>query len=551
VWQLVLHPAGYLRAGADHSPAGHCEPDWWRGHSPLAVCAVVLLVVMSAMPFIVGYALAPPGKEFTGALAYPQDDAQHEAWAAEMAMHVGFINVLTPEATARGWFISPIELVLGLSQRITGISYPVLRNVLGVACAPFLAFGLMTLARRSGVGRPGLTAVLALLVGPLVPVLHLIGKVASPALASVETEMGADATPIYQASQGPGLYLLLGVLVLIALPRGSLRDPTRGFRWAGAAVCVVLAIYPFFGPALGLTAGLCALAWARQVRLRTTLRRLAWLAGWTALPLAYWVCLPFVDAEFASFEAANRPALFSIDAVLLNLGLASGALVGVPRLLRGNAYQQTLAWFSVSTLIALFTPGHPWRSHLYYFSPVLVIAACAAWWPALAPLASARRRLLVAFLGALCLAGIPFYYARYISSLLRPSPPAYLAQGDLDAARWLASHDGASAVLARGYVSPWVAARGHHHVLIGHALWTHQYLRRVAEVEAAFASGLELRSVLLAEHVAWVLVDGDNPPPSWTQGIEPTLRFGSASLFSADALLEAVQENAQADADSR
>ena len=514
------------------------EPAWWQSHSGIAVATVLLIVIISAAPFIVGYALAPPGMAFTGALTYPQDDAQHEAWALEMATHLWYTNVLTPEPTPRGWFVSPVELLLGIAQRITGIAYPVLRNLLGVICAPALAFALMTLARRAGLARPGLAAVLALLVGTWAPVVQLAGKIGPSALARIQTELGADATPLYQASQGPGLYVLLSALVLVALSGANTGDTSRGFRWAGVAMFAALAVYPFFGPALGLTAGLCALLWARQQGWRATVEAVVWLGAWAALPAAYWLGLPRIDPEFAYFEAINRTPLFSPGAVVLNFGLASGALFGLPRLLRGNRTQQVLACFTIAVIVALFTPAHPWRSHLYYLSPVLVIAAFAAWWPLVAHLRPVWRWLIVAALLPVSLGGNPYYYGRYINALMSARPPAFLAEGDLAAVRWLGQQTDNGVVLAPAYVSPWVAARGDHHVLIGHALWTHQYARRLEAVLQVFDAGADPTPLLHEENVAWILIAGEAPAPVWAEGVEPAARFGVTSVLQVDALLQ-------------
>src|SRR4051794_11697023 len=121
-------------AGSGHKERGACtELRWWQGHSRLAVLAVALIVVVSAAPFFAGYALAPPGRQFSGALTYPQDDAQHETWASQMALHFWYRNLLTPEPSSTGWFVSPIELSLGLAQRASGVPYPLLRHGVGVA----------------------------------------------------------------------------------------------------------------------------------------------------------------------------------------------------------------------------------------------------------------------------------------------------------------------------------------------------------------------------------------------------------------------------------
>ena len=109
------------------------------------------------------------------------------------------------------------------------------------------------------------------------------------------------------------------------------------------------------------------------------LRGIGWLGVFSALPMLYWAMLPWVDSEYARFAADNQRPLFSPLLTLVSLGLGSGAIIGIPRLLRANAYQQMLACFAMACILALYVPAHPWRSHIFYLSPVLVIGALAAW----------------------------------------------------------------------------------------------------------------------------------------------------------------------------
>ena len=255
-------------------PRVKADPGWWRGHSPLAVVGIVLIVLVSTIPLFAGTLLEPPGLHFTGALAGGADVAQHEAWASEMAAHLWYDNLLTPEPTDRGWFCSPPEVLLGLIQRATGIEYMVLRAGLGLLCAPALAFGLMTLARRAGVSRPGVAAAIALLAGGFGGVERLIRG--TPGLGDV---IGRDAIPTAGGPFGVYFYLPPVVLMLVALPLYSSSDATRGFRTAAVLLAVVAVVYPFFVPTLGLTAVLCALVWAKSRGWWTMLRGMGWLSA--------------------------------------------------------------------------------------------------------------------------------------------------------------------------------------------------------------------------------------------------------------------------------
>src|ERR1700741_3431750 len=127
--EIPVSAADRAHAQAITGTSVRTETSWWRGQFP-SVAVIVLIVFASAAPFFAGYVLQPPGLHFTGAPTYAQDVAQHEAWAAEMAAHLFYRNLLTPELTPRGWFLSPLDLALGLAQRATGLPYMVLSNAL-------------------------------------------------------------------------------------------------------------------------------------------------------------------------------------------------------------------------------------------------------------------------------------------------------------------------------------------------------------------------------------------------------------------------------------
>jgi hypothetical protein len=505
----------------------------------VSITVIVLIVFVSSIPFFAGFLLEPAGLHFTGALTYPEDIAQHEAWASEMAAHLRYQNLLTPEPTARGWLFNPLELCFGLIKQATGIPYMVLWTGLGLLSAPPLAFGLITMARRAGLRRPGVAATVALLAGSFAPFERLavmLGLVHST--TGTVQEIAGDATPTFVGAFGAYFYLSLVVLVLVALPLGTAADAARGFRFAGVPLSVLAMVWPFFVPTLGLTAILCALLWARSRGWQSMLRGIGWLGVWSALPMIYWFVLPRVDGEYARFAAANVQGIFSIPVILVSLGLGAGAIIGIPRLLGGNTYQQMLACCSVAFCVALYIPSHPFRTHLFVVSPVLVIAALAAWWPIFLRLRRFPRLIVASSLLAAATISAPYAYVRNLKSLVRFAPPTYITSGDLAAIHWIAEQQGTDVVLARSDLSPLVASRGHHRVVVGHWLWTIQYQRRRAEVERIFENGADPRSLLQKEQVAWVLIDEDRGVPAWAAGVKPVVRFDRTIILGADRLLE-------------
>jgi hypothetical protein len=525
-------PAGATLAGPSRLMP---EENVWTGHSKWAVAAIVMIVLISIGPTFVGYLIQPSGMHFTGAPSYTEDAAVHEAWAAEMARHGRYHNLQTPEDTAKGWFFSPLEFLLGTAQRVTGLPYAVVGDLLYLGFAPVLACGLMTLARRAGLPKPGFASILALLAGSFAPLAYFATKIRLiPGNAGTVVSVGGDATPIFA---GPSPYLALLILILIAIPPRPFADPVRGFRLAGLAGFALAAIYPFFIPTVWLAAALCALVWARQYGWRVMAEAFTWFAALSGIPIVYWIVLPHIDREYAYFAATNWRPLFSPHVVLVSLGVGIGAVLGIPKLIRSNSYQQMLACFTLAYILALYIPAHPWRSHIFYMSPVLVIGAIAAWWPALNRLSSLRRLILITVVLSMAMLSGPFYYSRNLRGLTDFRTPIYLTSADSAAIRWIANQPGDAVVLARSDLSPWIAARAHHRVIVGHYLLTHNYHQRRAAVDAVYEAGADPRALLQAENVAWVLIDGARGVPAWARGVSPDAQFDQTTIVHASRLI--------------
>ena len=503
--------------------------DAWAGG------AVVGVVLLAEAPTVAGYAIG--GASFTGTPTPPKyaaDFAQHELWAQEMARHGRFlVNLLTPERTPHGWFFSPLEFALGVAERVTGLPYGVLNVVLALLAGVAFAFGLVALARRAGLDRPLVPLLVALLAGsfqPLVLGLHRLGIPGWSHLAGI----GGGTSPL---SAGAWPYLPLAVLTLVLLARPAAVDPGRAFRRAGLALLAEATVYPFFVPALWLTGALYALLVARRAGWRRVASGFAWFSAAAGAPLVYYaVVLPRVDPEFERFSRLDYLPVLGLGGTLTSLGLGLAAVLGLGRLLRGNDAQRVLGCFVVGLVVAFCLPRHPDRSHLLYLDPVLVLAAFAAWWPEL----RARRpqplfAVAVAAVAA-ALAAAPYYYRPELDSLTPQAPPIFLTKGDRAAFSWLARRHDGGVVLARSDISPWVAAKAGHRVLVGHYLWTHDWAQRRRQVDDVFDSGADPGPLVRRFGVTWVLVDTERGTPGWMRGAPVAAHFGATEVLSARVL---------------
>jgi hypothetical protein len=500
-----------------------------------AGAAVVGIVVLAEAPSVAGYVLG--GASFTGTptpAKYAADFAQHELWAKEMAQHGRFlVNLLTPERTPRGWFFSPLEFVLGVVERASGVPYGVLNVVLALLAAPALAVALVILARRAGLDRPLVPLLVALLAGSFQPLVLFIHRLGVPGWSHV-SGVGGGTSPL---SAGAWPYLPLAVLVLVLLARVDPARPGQAFRRAALALFLEALIYPFFVPALWLTGALWAFLVARVSGRRSVLTGFAWFTASAAAPMVYYaLVLPRVDPEFERFSRLNHVPVLGVGGILTSLGLGLAALVGLPRLLRGNDGQRVLACFTIAAVVAFCLPRHPDRSHILYLNPLLVLAAFAAWWPVLRMHRPGRWHVLAGVATAGALVAAPYYYRPQVESLTPQAPPIFLDEGQRAAFAWLGRRHDDGVVLARSDISPWVAAKANHRVLVGHYLWTHDWEQRGREVDAIFDAGVDPLPVIRRFGVTWVLIDGERGVPAWIRGARPVARLGKTEIFSARAL---------------
>ena len=226
---------------------------------------VTLISVTNLVVLVAAYVQTPGGLVFTGNLGYGEDGAQHELWARQMWQHGRFPNLLTAEPTPKGWFFSPLEWLEGGLRALTELPYPVVTALVGLACTPVFAWGLVRLARRAGIRWPCSAAVVAAFAGGFGPLLQWAHDLGAPGVSAplvhAAVSASGDATP---AAAGIGAYQLLVVVVLLGLVAGVDGD-RRGFPAAGIAFAVLASIYPFYTPVLGVDRVASLLLWSRRL----------------------------------------------------------------------------------------------------------------------------------------------------------------------------------------------------------------------------------------------------------------------------------------------
>ena len=102
--------------------------------------SILLLVILTSLPYIFGYLRAPAGKSFMGIMLDVPDTTQYWAWMREMGKNFVIVNPLTPEPNDPIFF-NLLWLVLGRAGALTGLAQEWIYQLFRIASIIF--FGTM------------------------------------------------------------------------------------------------------------------------------------------------------------------------------------------------------------------------------------------------------------------------------------------------------------------------------------------------------------------------------------------------------------------------
>ena len=506
------------------------------GHPPQARPALLrgigaVLLIVTLIPYLCGYWLAPPDKSFLGALNNIGDLSQYLAairQGTEGAWR--YTNQFTPDHAQPLLMYSPYLLAGHLSL---GISPSVVYQLLRLICGGFCLFALAEFCRLfigSQIARAAWLFVvmagglywLALPAGPLG--LHLV----EPAVLTAP-----ELNPLITILISPHESLGLGAEVLgfVCMLRGAgahdglwldRRDAPRsvprrdGRPVLGAAVCFLLLAlsYPFLLPTTGLTLLAYALIASRGMA-RTGMqgarpRRQLRATGLLALELRA-VVLALIPAGavglyyFAIFRHDpfwSRSGLTEVgrpDPLMLLFAfgpLALGAAAGMRRLAQmhaGEARQAAWVWFpaiwiAVNALTLLLPIWQQGRQALGLSVPLALLS-----FQALARTLGPRgeTRVVLPALPAAALAfSAPLLLALYTAITAGAVNPNYYVPSDaMRAVDWLGAHARANdVVLASAGFGNLVPEQCSCRVVIGQNFQSFRWAVRQAEVHAFYAA---------------------------------------------------------------
>ena len=109
----------------------------WDGRFLIGV--IVILLLLTSLPYLYGYLSAPPGKRFMGILLNVPDHAQYFSWMRELSQANLAANKLTPEPNDPAFF-NLLWWPLGRLGRLLGTGYAVPFQILRITAIPLFLF---------------------------------------------------------------------------------------------------------------------------------------------------------------------------------------------------------------------------------------------------------------------------------------------------------------------------------------------------------------------------------------------------------------------------
>ena len=237
----------------------------------LIVAAVIVVILcLTALPYLYGYRSAPPGKQFMGVMLNIPDHVQYFSWMRESQTQVLVPNQLTPEDSTPLLF-NLLWWTLGRIERLTGINYAGLYQITRWLAGAFVMaaayfFCSVVFTNRAKRLTAFLIATLAGGVGYIWIILkYLTGTETSLAqsltitISESNTFLNILAFPHF--SIAAGLIAVIFGLVILGQRSQNLR-----YAWLAAAISLLLSLqhaYDMFiiYPVIGLFA---LFVWARD-----------------------------------------------------------------------------------------------------------------------------------------------------------------------------------------------------------------------------------------------------------------------------------------------
>jgi len=500
----------------------------WRG---CGCCRVrdawlaVLAGVLTCVPYLVAWALTPPGHVFSGFLLASQDCETYLFKVRLGEMGRWWENWYSPHPGPPAMLFWPYVL-LGRLGGLLGVPAILTFHLGRVAAAFALALGLFALARELRIAPWWVPLAGFFWCGPDAAFLV-------PAAPEARVAWAALALPHFALCQAAACWCLVFWL----------RSRRGGVGWAaaaGAACAVVGSVHPYMA---ALPAGACGVDAASRVRAWAWTWRdaaIRWLAvvvggaagaGWVAREIfrLEWLREWLVQSRVLLPGPVVLSEVLAVDAVLCAAGVREWLRSGRP-----DGRVLAAAWVGLTAVLCTVpvVPGLDFRGRcLEGLAPVLAL------FPVLGAFALSRKCKAVAVvLVAGVSAGLLAFCVR--SAVLGAGDPVAYLPRELDAAfRWLAEEASGSVVLSDPATSNRVPSRALCRTVAGHWAESPGY-RELAPVLRGFFSesdpGLQ-KAVLERFRPDYVLWRCDVFPGAGLEelrGLEPVWERGPVVILA-------------------
>jgi hypothetical protein len=491
----------------------------WR----LPLLVGLALAIVTAIPYVVAYAVQPPGHVFVG-FFYLWDDAttymakMREGWEGTWAWQNRYTTESSPTA-----YLFMFWILLGHFAALTNLPLIVVFHVARVAGAIALMAGVWFFVCQFVPDRAARRFALFFIAFGLGLGL-IIWALGHPVVFGNQTE-GLDLrmpelSAFYSVLALPhftwsAVFAAFGAaLTLMAIRRGSLLlGALAGFAWLGQS-----SIHPQMPILMG---GAVALA---------LLLRPARPRGWLAAAVAFAIPAPYILYSYLAFVGnpqVERWTFHSKNAVApetISLLFALGpqlliAAVGVPGALRRRTREDLflLGWLVLlAAILWLPNPAGDLRRRFFdaIYLPLVVLGARGVYEDLLPRLRSMRARSL-----------LPFSYVAFsaVGSTFLLLAPVFVA-GQAQYTMSVAEHDGlewlgaepTGRVLCMPGVGLYVPAYSSDTVFVGHYDETFDYVNKTQTALKVLTGQEDLEQFVKANQIRYVVwtVDLQTPPPA-------------------------------------
>jgi hypothetical protein len=493
---------------------------------------LIVLWVVTAVPYIYGHAIASTDRVYTGLLVDVPDHAQYWSWVRESRDALFIRNTMTPEGNPP-IFMNTMMWLLARVQSAFALSFPALFQVWRLAALLALVSSLSWFLQEVVADRATRrTAFWLALLGSGFGWVLIAGKVAlhlpdAPFptdiyTAEPNTFLGLLAYPYFPLAQSCVLLACIGAW------RAYVHADSRGIALAGAAAFVGTALHAY--DLLVMAAALASLfvvAWLRDRQFPARLFAACATAGVCGAPVAlYYTRLTAGDplwqsilGQYANAGVWSPPHVHLI--VLMGLPLVLAAAAVLTRTVPDAGAAFAAGW-AVTGLGLIYIPTVFQIKMLAAWQFPLAILAAHYWhrqvltrtW--FAERQGMARLATVALIAFASLTNVYLYIWR-LTELRHRETPYFLHIDESNTLDWLSVHtSGTDVLLAPETVGRFVPGLGHTRSYLAHWAMTNRYFERRDNVQRFFQADTDnnWREALLRREGVTLVLDTSFQQPS-------------------------------------